>query len=81
MPPEGQIGPDDIGRFFSSYAGAFNRALAGEPDLTAVAAHFTGCFIESRAGGVTCGKDGPEFLRILEKGCAYDRSIGTKARM
>jgi hypothetical protein len=72
------LDPDDIGQFFTTYAGDFNRALGGEPDLAAIAGHFTSCFIESHAGGVTCAANGPEFLKILEKGYAYYQSIGTK---
>jgi hypothetical protein len=75
------LDPDDIGQFFAQYAGAFNRALASDPesvDLQAIAGHFTSCFIESHEGGVTCGDNGPAFLKILEKGYAYYRSIGTK---
>jgi hypothetical protein len=70
--------PDDIGQFFSQYAGAFNRALAGDADLQAIAGHFTSCFIESHAAGVNCAENGPEFIKILEKGYAYYQSIGTK---
>jgi hypothetical protein len=73
------IDPDDIGQFFTGYAGVFNRALAGEADLAAIAAHFTARFIESRADGVTCASNGPEFLKVLEKGYAYYQSIGTRA--
>lgn len=72
------LNPDDIGQFFTGYAGAFNRALAGDGDLQAIAAHFTACVIESHAGGVICGENGPDFLKVLEKGYAHYRSIGTK---
>lgn len=71
--------PDDIGQFFSTYAGLFNRALAGEADLKAIAGHFTSCFIESHPGGVTCGTNGDEFVTVMEKGYAHYRAIGTKS--
>ena len=72
------LSPDDIGQFFTGYAGAFNRALGDTPDLHAITDHFTACFIESLRDSVTCGHNGPEFINILEKGYAYYRSIGTR---
>jgi hypothetical protein len=73
------VDPADIAQFFSGYAGAFNRALDGDSDLASIMAHFTSCFIESHAGGVTCANNGAAFLKVLEKGYAYYRSIGTTA--
>jgi hypothetical protein len=72
------VSPDDIGQFFTAYAGAFNRALGGDADLKVIADHFTDCFIESSPAGVICASNGGEFLKVLEKGYAYYRSIGTK---
>lgn len=72
------LSPDDIGQFFTGYAGAFNRALAGEPALDEIAGHFTSCFIESDDGGVVCGSNGAPFITVLEKGYAHYQSIGTK---
>jgi len=73
------LDPADIAQFFTGYAGAFNRALASESDFAPITTHFTSCFIESHAGGVTCADNGAEFLKVLEKGYAYYRSIGTKS--
>lgn len=72
------LSPDDIGQFFSGYAGAFNRALSGASDLQSIADHFTACFIESRANSVMCTQNGDVFVSTLEKGYAYYRSIGTR---
>jgi hypothetical protein len=72
------ISPDDIGQFFVGYASAFNRALAGDPDLAAIGRHFTAWFIESLPGGVTCAANDDGFMKVLEKGYAYYRSIGAR---
>lgn len=72
------LNPDDIGQFFTGYAGAFNRALAGESVLADIADHFAACVIESHAGGVICGANDEAFITILEKGYAHYLSIGTQ---
>lgn len=72
------LNPDDIGQFFSTYAVAFNKALAGEAVLDRIAGHFTACVIESSINGVTCAHNGPDFLKVLEKGYAHAKDIGTK---
>lgn len=72
------LSPDHIGQFFNTYAGAFNRALAGDSVLGEIAGHFTSCFIESHAGGVMCAANGPDFMKVLAKGYAHYRDIGTR---
>lgn len=72
------LDPDDISQFFVRYAEAFNQALEGSPDLPAIAARFTACFVESSPGGVMCADNGDAFIAVLEKGYARYQAIGTR---
>ncbi len=68
-----------VERFFQDYVAAFNRSLGESPDLETVRASFTSCFVAAGPTEVICGKNDDEFLKILEQGYAFYRSIGTRS--
>lgn len=69
----------DIERFFRDYVAAFNRSLGETPDLEAVRSAFAPCFIGAGPTGVRCGQNDDDFLKALEQGYAFYRSIGTRS--
>lgn len=70
--------PHNIAAFFESYANLYNRALAGENVFGEIMDRFSPRFIAAGTEGVSTGKQGAAFRRMLSKGYAFYRSIGTK---
>jgi len=70
--------PHNIPAFFESYANLYNRALAGENVFDDIMSRFSPRFIAAGLEGVSTGKQGPAFRRMLAKGYAFYRSIGTR---
>lgn len=70
--------PHNIPAFFESYANLYNRALAGENVFGEIENRFSPRFIAAGPDGVSTGKQGPAFRRMLAKGYAFYRSIGTR---
>ena len=70
--------PHNIPAFFESYANLYNRALAGEDVFEEIMNRFAPQFIAAGPQGVSTGKQGPAFRRMLEKGYRFYREIGTQ---
>lgn len=70
--------PHNIPAFFESYANLYNRALAGENVFGEIASRFSPRFIAAGPDGVSTGKQGAAFRRMLAKGYAFYRQIGTR---
>ena len=70
--------PHNIPAFFDSYANLYNRALAGENVFGEIASRFSPRFIAAGPDGVSTGKHGAAFKRLLAKGYAFYRQIGTR---
>jgi len=70
--------PHNIPAFFESYANLYNRALAGENVFGEIASRFSPRFIAAGPDGVSTGKHGAAFRRLLAKGYAFYRQIGTR---
>lgn len=70
---------ESIERFFREYVAAFNRSLGETPDYETILAAFAPCFVGAGPTGVVCGHNDDSFLRILEQGYAFYRSIGTRS--
>ncbi len=70
--------PHNIPAFFESYANLYNRALAGENVFGDIAARFSPRFIAAGPDGVSTGRQDAAFRRLLAKGYAFYRSIGTR---
>ena len=63
---------------FDRYEQAFNAALAGEPDLEAIASLYEDAFIAASPAGVMTGRKGDEFNQAMTAGFAHYREIGTR---
>lgn len=70
--------PHNIPAFFESYANLYNRALAGENVFGDIAARFSPRFIAAGPDGVSTGRQDAAFRRLLARGYAFYRSIGTR---
>lgn len=70
--------PHNIPAFFESYANLYNRALAGENVFGEIASRFSPRFIAAGPDGVSTGKHGAAFRRMLARGYAFYRLIGTR---
>lgn len=70
--------PHNIPAFFESYANLYNRALAGENVFGEIMSRFSPRFIAAGPDGVSTGREGAAFRRMLAKGYAFYRSIGTR---
>ncbi len=70
--------PHNIPAFFESYANLYNRALAGENVFGEIMNRFSSRFIAAGPDGVSTGKQGAAFKRMLAKGYSFYRSIGTQ---
>lgn len=70
--------PHNIPGFFESYANLYNRALAGENVFGEIMSRFSPRFIAAGPDGVSTGKEGAAFRRMLAKGYEFYRSIGTR---
>ncbi len=70
--------PHNIPAFFDSYANLYNRALAGEDVFGEIASRFSPRFIAAGPDGVSTGKHGAAFRRMLARGYAFYRLIGTR---
>ena len=68
----------DIERFFRDYVDAFNRSLGETPDFEAVRAAFAPCFVAAGPTGVNCGRNDDSFVKALDQGFTFYRSIGTR---
>jgi hypothetical protein len=67
--------------FFTDYELHFNQAMSEEqPDVASqIQPCFAACFIESSPLGVACGRNDNEFVKRLEQGFDFYKSIGSKA--
>jgi hypothetical protein len=70
--------PHNIAAYFESYANLYNRALAGEDVFAEIMSRFAKSFVAAGPDGVTVGKQGPAFRRMLGKGYRFYRQIGTR---
>jgi hypothetical protein len=70
--------PQNIPAFFDSYANLYNRALAGEDVFEEIMARFSEKFLAAGPTGVSTGKQGSAFRRMLEKGYRFYRQVGTQ---
>lgn len=70
--------PHNIPAFFESYANLYNRALAGDDVFGEIMNRFSPRFIAAGPQGVSTGKHGAAFRRLLTKGYEFYRSIGTR---
>ena len=70
--------PHNIPAFFESYANLYNRALAGENVFGEIASRFSPRFVAAGPDGVSTGKHGAAFRRMLARGYAFYRLIGTR---
>ncbi len=70
--------PHNIPAFFDSYVTLYNRALGGENVFGEIMDHFSPRFIAAGPEGVSTGKQGATFRRMLDKACRFYRQIGTK---
>lgn len=70
--------PHNIAAYFETYADLYNRALAGEDVYDEIMDRFTDNFIAAGPQGVTHGKQGGAFRRMLDRGYRFYRDIGTK---
>lgn len=64
--------------FFERYASLFNRALAGETDMDAVAALYAPAFVAASPAGVVTGKNDAQLRQVMAQGYARYREIGTR---
>lgn len=71
-------GQPDLESFFRDYVAAFNAALHGSGDLSAVRAAFAPAFIGAGPTQVECGRNDEAFGAALESGYEFYRSIGTR---
>jgi hypothetical protein len=67
-----------VTELFNRYARETNKALVGEPDLSALVELYTDSFIGSSPLGVMTGQQGDEFTKALTAGFARYRAIGTR---
>ena len=66
--------------FFERYERLFNRCLAGDMDMEAVAALYATEFIAAVAPhGVMAGKNDDQLAQVMTQGYARYRAMGTKA--
>lgn len=65
--------------FFQEYEDRFNQGLVGNPDVEGTVAAFAESFIESSPVGLTVGKNGDEFRKVIPEGMELYKSIGTRA--
>jgi hypothetical protein len=70
--------PQNIPAFFDSYADLYNRALAGEDVFEEIMDRFSDKFLAAGPDGVSTGKQGSAFHKVLEKGYRFYRQIGTQ---
>jgi hypothetical protein len=70
--------PQNIPAFFESYANLYNRALAGEDVFGEIMDRFSPKFIAAGPEGVSTGKQGAGFRRVLDRGYRFYRQIGTR---
>ena len=67
-----------VRKFFERYERCFNRALAGDLDMDAVAALYASEFIAASPAGVMAGKNDDRFEQVMTQGYARYQAIGTK---
>lgn len=70
--------PHNIPAYFDTYADLYNRALAGEDVHDEIMDRFSDRFLAAGPSGVTIGKQGGAFRRMLDRGYRFYRDIGTK---
>lgn len=68
-----------IQTFFECYAAAFNRAVAGEPDLDSIADFYAPAFIAASAQGVMPGQNDAGLKTLMQQGFAHYRATGARS--
>ncbi|MGB7409656.1 MAG: nuclear transport factor 2 family protein [Sphingopyxis granuli] len=67
-----------VRRFFERYESVFNRSLAGDTDMTEVAALYASEFIAASPAGVVTGKNDDQLKQVMAQGYERYRAMGTK---
>lgn len=67
-----------VRKFFERYENCFNRSLGGDMDMDEVAALYASEFIAASPAGVMAGKNDDQLKRLMARGYARYREIGTK---
>jgi len=70
---------DAVKHLFERYERLFNDALAGAPDIEAIAALYAAECIGAAPAGVRTAHNDAPFRQALAQGYAHYRAIGTKA--
>ena len=65
-------------KLFERYEKIFNRSLAGDADMDAVASLYAPEFIAASPAGVMTGKNDDQLKLVMAQGYEHYRAIGTK---
>jgi len=67
-----------VRKLFERYESFFNESLGGDTDMDEVASLYASEFIGAAPAGVMTGKNDDQFKKVMARGYAHYRAIGTK---
>ncbi|XUY30584.1 nuclear transport factor 2 family protein (plasmid) [Agrobacterium sp. rho-8.1] len=69
---------EEIEALFDRYTREFNNAVAGQPNMDALADQYSEAFIGAAPAGVMVSKNDDDFKKSMSAGFDYQRKIGTR---